>query len=100
LETPVLTQAGINRDSDGLRKECTRDPGFHRKRNVRRVQFVKNSTRLKKKTTTPSIRSHSDLYGTRQRQNRSIHDGQDVLQECKTFAIPPVAMFIVNHVHV
>jgi hypothetical protein len=73
----VLTEAGMNRDSEGLRKECTKDPGFHRKRNARRMQFMKNSTKLKKKTITPSIRNHSDLYGTKQRQPREMHGRSD-----------------------
>jgi hypothetical protein len=59
-----LTQAGINKDSDGLRNEFTRDPAFQRNRSVRKVQFMANSARLKKKTITPRIRSQSDLYGT------------------------------------
>jgi hypothetical protein len=69
----MLTLAGMNRDSDGLRKECTKDPGFHRKRNARRMQFMQNNTRLKKKTIKPSILNHSVLYGTRQRQTRAMH---------------------------
>jgi hypothetical protein len=54
----------MNKDSDGLRNEFTRDPGFQRNRNVNSVQFVKNKHRLKKKTTTPITLSHSDLHGT------------------------------------
>ena len=57
----TLTQAGMNRDSDGLRNECMNDPGFHRNRRLRRVQFIKNRHKLKKNTTTPRIRSQSDL---------------------------------------
>lgn len=68
----AFTDTGINRDSDGLKKEWTRDPGFHLKRSVKSVQFVRNSTRLKKNTITPSTRSHSDLYGTGQCQDRTI----------------------------
>jgi hypothetical protein len=54
----------MNRDSEGLRNECTSDPGFHLNRRVRKVQFMKNRQILKKNTTTPRIRSHSDLKGT------------------------------------
>lgn len=51
----------MNKDSDGLRNECRNDPGFHRNRRLRRVQFMKNRHKLKKNTTTPRIRSQSDL---------------------------------------
>jgi hypothetical protein len=59
-----LTQAGVNKDSDGLLKEAVNDPGCHLNLNVMNIQFIKNSTRLKINTTVPTILSQSDRYGT------------------------------------
>lgn len=56
----VLTQAGMNKDSDGLKKECRKEPGFHRNLNVRRMQFMLKRIRLKRRMMTPIIRSQSD----------------------------------------
>jgi hypothetical protein len=91
----------MNRDSDGLVKERLRDPGFHLNRNVMKKQFMRNSTTLKRKNITPRIVNHSDRYGTAIRQSDALYRcaGSMVL-ECRTLAIPPVAIVIVNHVQV
>jgi hypothetical protein len=54
----------MNNDSDWLVKEARKDPGFHLNLNVRRIQFIKKSPMLNRKTTTPIILNQSDRYGT------------------------------------
>jgi hypothetical protein len=95
-----LTQAGVNKDSDGLVKEAVNDPGFHLNRKVINMQFIKNNTRLKINTTVPTILSQSDRYGTTKYQSRTLAVYLDSLLECRTLAIPPVAIVIVYHVQV
>jgi hypothetical protein len=91
----------MNRDSDELVKDSLSDPGFHLNRNVMKKQFMTKSTTLKRKNITPMILNHSDRYGTAIRQsNASYMYAGSIVLECRTLAIPPVAIVIVNHVQV
>jgi hypothetical protein len=86
--------------SDWLRKEPLNEPLFHLNLRVRRIQFTRNSRMLKRKTTVPMTLNQSDRNGTVTLSDYILFTGDIALLECRTLAIPPVAIFNVNHVHV
>jgi hypothetical protein len=67
VELPLeleLTQAGINRDSDGLVNEPQKEPGFNLNRKVIKIAFMRNNPRLKIKKMVPMMVSQLEWYGT------------------------------------
>jgi len=83
--TPQLTTlAGMKSDSEGSRKDCLNEPGLEQNRMVMRMQQVMKRTMVRMRKMLPMVFRPLNLNGI----------------ELIAFAIPPVAITIVNQFQV